>query len=94
MSDMRTWTESDPEPKPWPIVVDEDGVTWRPVDEDGFGYLTYHQQKVVHHGSYATGGTLADDWQDLWTCLPEGATLREATAEEASTWVETWAAMS
>jgi hypothetical protein len=87
----RTWTADSPEPTPWPVVVDEDGTTWRPVDEDGFGYLTYRQLKIVHYGTYATGGILAGDWEDLWTCLPEGATLREATDEEASTWVETWA---
>jgi hypothetical protein len=73
-------------------VVDEDGVTCRPVDEDGFGYLTYHQQKIVHLAAGgATAGMLAGDWHDLWDFLPVGAMLREATAEEAGTWIMTWA---
>lgn len=89
MRHARTWTIDDPEPEPWPTVVDEDGVTWRPVDEDGLGYLTYHQQQIVRlAGGGATAGTLAGDWQDLWDHLPEGATVREATTEEAQTWTE------
>lgn len=88
----RTWTEQSLEPQPWPAVVDEDGVTWKPIDEDGLGYLTYHQQKIVHLAAGgATAGTLAGDWQDLWACLPAGTTLREAVGDEADTWIETWA---
>lgn len=87
----RTWTADSPEPAPWPTVVDEDGVTWRPVDEDGLGYLTYHQQKIVHRKGGASGGILAGDWQDLWDYLPEDATVREATPEETLTWIESWA---
>jgi hypothetical protein len=59
----RTWTATDPEPSPWPTVVDEDGVTWRPDDVDGLGYLSYRQQKIVHHGTWATAGLLASDWR-------------------------------
>lgn len=90
-SGTRTWTAESTEPHPWPTVVDEDGVTWRPIDEDGLGYLTYHQQKIVHMtGGGATAGTLADDWQDLWDYLPEGSSVREATPEETLAWIETW----
>lgn len=89
-SGARTWTAEDPEPEPWPTVVDEDGVTWRPVDEDGLGYLTYHQQQIVHHGTFATCGQLTSNWRNLWDHLTEGSTVREATAEEAQTWIETW----
>jgi len=87
----REWTIIDPEPTPWPHVVDEDGVTWGPVDEDGLGYLTYHQQRITN---CADGGVTMEifshDWWDLFDHLPEGATLREATAAEADTWIETW----
>lgn len=90
----RKWTATDPEPSPWPTVVDEDGVTWRPDDVDGLGYLSYRQQKIVHHGTWATSGLLASDWQDIWDYLPVGAIVREATAEETLTWVETWSVAS
>ena len=89
----RTWTARSPEPTPWPTVVDEHGVTWRPMDDDGLGYLSYHQQKFTHLGNGAvTGGLCGNDWRDLWEHLPEGDEVREATTEEANTWTETWAA--
>lgn len=87
----REWTIADSEPTPWPPIVDEDGVIWRPIDEDGFGYLTYHQQRITHlAGGGATMGILAGSWQDLFDHLPEGATVREATATELDAWIETW----
>lgn len=95
MSEPRTWTEADPAPSDWPTVVDEDGVTWKAVDEDGLGCLTYHQQRIVHLASGgATAGILAGDFSEIFDFLPDGAMLREATPEEADMWCETWEASS
>jgi hypothetical protein len=37
-------------------------------------------------------GACAMDWRDIFDEYEEGAVLREATADEADTWTETWKA--
>lgn len=87
----RAWTEQDAAPTDWPTVVDEDGVTWRPTDEDGMGVLTYRQQRIAHLATGgATSGLMVPEFRDIFDSIPEGSVLREASPEEALTWVETW----
>jgi hypothetical protein len=88
----RAWTASDPRPTDWPTVVGPDGVTWNVEVEDGF--RTYFAQTITHQPSskLVVMGACAMDWRDIFDEYEEGAVLREATADEADTWTETWKA--
>lgn len=93
----RTWREDDPEPADHPAVVDADDVAWVWRDDDesvpntGIGY---HQQLITHYGNgpLVGMGSICNEWREIFSILPRGSVLREATADEAETWVERWTA--
>lgn len=96
MSEARTWTEGDPVPGPEvTAVVDDEGITWARCscfadDPDDPPSMYWHQHLITHRGGIVLGGSLGNDWHDLWGSVTAGSTVREATAEEARTWVERW----
>lgn len=94
----RTWTTSDPTPKDWPVVVGPDDVTWgRDEDaaqnEDISGLYVRQEIKHLPEGG-ATYGPNATRFVEIFDEYEDGAVLREATADEESTWIETWTAAS
>lgn len=89
----RTWTAGDQSPDGWPVVVGPDGVTWghdHDAANEGLPGF-YHQHKITHlAGGGATMGTVGVEFCEIFDFYPEGAALREATAAEEMTWIETW----
>jgi hypothetical protein len=84
MTDLRIWNEGDPEPRPRPAVVCEDGVTALYDREDW-----WHRMEIVHYAlpvdapegqrAAVTGGETCMDWETLTESY---GPIREATAEE------------
>ncbi len=92
----KTWTEDDPEPDlSVRAVVDEDGVTWArcrcnvdfPEDPPS---RNWHQHLITHRQGSVLGGSIENTWRDVWGSVAAGSVLREATADEADTWIEEW----
>ncbi|HEY0644195.1 MAG TPA: hypothetical protein VGD39_12290 [Nocardioides sp.] len=76
------------------MVIGPDGVTYgHDVDaeenEDCPGL--YVRQEIKHHpGGGVTYGPICLDFAEIFDDYPLGAEVREATADEATTWHETW----
>lgn len=87
------WAEGDPQPDGVTAVTDSEGVAWVliPESDDWDGddvYAGYWQRRQVRQlagGALYSGPPIGVDWDDIWSHLPEGATLREATVDEVST---------
>lgn len=93
----RTWTASDPAPRDWPAVVGPDGATWgRDQDaaqSEGITGLYVRQEFRHWPEGGVTLGPAGCDFGDIFDHYEEGSEVREATADEASTWLETWPAV-
>jgi hypothetical protein len=90
----RTWTASDPAPKDWPVVVGPDGMTYGQdhdaADSEDISGL-YTAQQITHlQSGGATFGPVGMEFAEIFDLYEDGAALREATDEEARTWVERW----
>lgn len=59
-------------------------------ESEGITGLFVRQQIKHHPGGGVAFGPVAHEFVDIFDHYEEGAELREATAGEACTWVETW----
>lgn len=87
----RSWAVGDPEPIDHPALVDTENVSWL-WDPDNFEYIRQKFTHYPHPDGISSGVVLGSpmlDWEEI---LDEFGPVREATAEEARTLVQEWAA--